>query len=90
MNKDNYQKVLQKIAQQNKDDKIKFLRNIPFLAHWSKLALNKFLYAIHEEKHIRGQKIIKEGDAIEHVYIVRSGEFEVKQNIVIIIVNKTP
>lgn len=78
MNKDNYQKVLQKIAQQNKDDKIKFLRNIPFLAHWSKAALNKFVYAMTENKYTRGQRIIKEGDAVEYIYIVKSGEFEVR------------
>ena len=36
INKELYQKVLSKIDEQNKENKIKFLRQIPFISHWSK------------------------------------------------------
>lgn len=36
VNKENYQKVLAKIQQQAKENMINFLKQIPFIAHWSK------------------------------------------------------
>ena len=71
LNKDLYQNVLRKIDEQNKEDKINFLKQIPFLAHWSKNALGKLYYAIEVVPCIRGQKIIKEGDPAEYIYLIK-------------------
>jgi len=77
VNKDNYQKVLQKVQQQNKDKMTNYLKQIPFISHWSRSLLSKLYYAIEKTSCIRGQKVVKEGDPIEYIYIVWSGEYEV-------------
>ncbi|CAI2361678.1 unnamed protein product [Moneuplotes crassus] len=77
VNKENYQKVLARIQQQHKDAMIKFLKQIPFISHWSKNALSKLYYAVEKIDTFRGQKIIEEGNEVEYVYIVKEGEFEI-------------
>lgn len=77
MNKEQYQNILRKIDEQNMENIIKFLRQLPFLAHWSKNVLGKLSYAIEKVPCIRGQKIVKEGDPADYVYIIERGEFEI-------------
>jgi hypothetical protein len=81
VNKANYQKVLEKHQLYNLDLKVKFLRQIPFLAHWSKTSLNRFVAALTEKHYVRGNRIVEEGGNVEYVYIVKSGEFEVIKQI---------
>ena len=71
LNKDLYQNVLRKIDEQNKEDKINFLKQIPLFKYWSKNALGKLWYAIEVITWIRGQKIIKEGDPSDYVYLIK-------------------
>jgi hypothetical protein len=56
---------------------LNFLKQIPFISHWSKNVLSKLYYAIEKVPVIRGQKVIKEGDPIEYIYIVNEGEYEI-------------
>jgi CRP-like cAMP-binding protein len=69
--------VLQKVQQQHKDKMTNFLKQIPFISHWSKSLLTKLYYSIEKVNFIRGQKVIKEGDPVEYIYIVNQGEYEV-------------
>ncbi|CAI2387493.1 unnamed protein product [Moneuplotes crassus] len=77
VNKENYQKVLAKIQQQHKENMINFLKQIPFISHWSKNALSRLYYAVEKVDTFRSQRIIKEGDPIDYIYIIKEGEFEV-------------
>lgn len=56
---------------------ISFLKQIPFISHWSKNALSKLYYAVEKVDTFRGNRIIKEGDPIDYIYIVKEGEFEI-------------
>lgn len=69
VNKEKYQKVLGKMQQQNKDNMINFLKQIPFISHWSKNALSKLYYGTETVKTHRGKEIISEGDPIENIWI---------------------
>lgn len=77
MSKANYQKVLSKIQQQNREKMINFLKQIPFISHMSKNTIGKIMYAIEKVPFIRGQNVVKEGDPAEYIYIVNQGEYEV-------------
>jgi hypothetical protein len=81
VNKANYQKVLEKQQLYNLDLKVKFLRQIPFLAHWSNTSLKRFIAALTEKHYARGNSIVEEGENVKYVYIVKSGEFEVINHI---------
>jgi len=76
VNKESYQKVLSKIQKQEKEDFIQFIKQIPFISHWSKNLLGKLRYAMDTVVINRGQKIIKEGESCKYIYIVKSGEYE--------------
>lgn len=57
-----------------------FLKQLPFLTHWSKNLLSKLTYLVEKIDTIRGQHIMREREELQYIYIVRSGEFEVYKN----------
>lgn len=56
---------------------IDFLQNIPLFSYWSRISLEKLLYKIEKKSFIKNQFVIREGEPIKEIYIIRSGEFEV-------------
>lgn len=80
INKESYQKVLSKIEKQEKEGFIEFIRQIPFISHWSKNLLGKLKYSMDVMEYHRGQKIITEGEPSTYIYIVKTGEYELVKN----------
>lgn len=64
------------------NDKIDFLKSIPYFNKWSRNFLSKFTYYFHEMKCIRNQKIFGEGDP-SHLYVVLDGEFEITKKLAV-------
>ena len=56
---------------------IDFLQNIPLFSNWSRISLEKLLYKIEKKSFIKNQFVIQEGEPINEIHIIRSGEFEV-------------
>ena len=51
--KEDYQKVLQKIEQKNLIKKIEFLHSLPFFKVWTRTSLNKIQYSLEQKNYIR-------------------------------------
>lgn len=80
LNKLDYQKVFAKIDKKKQNDKIAFLKCVPYLSKWTNMALGKFGYHNEVREYIRNQAVFKEGQKWENVYIVKSGEFELTKS----------
>lgn len=80
LNKLDYQKVFAKIDKKKLNDKIAFLKWVPYLSKWTNMALGKFGYHNEVKEYIRNQPVFKEGQKCENVYIVKSGEFELSKS----------
>jgi CRP-like cAMP-binding protein len=71
-----YQRVLKKIEWKAVQLKIDFFLNLPFLSHWTRHQINKFIYSFSEQAFQRNQTVFHQGDNLNMIYIVKSGEFE--------------
>ena len=81
MNKHDFERVLQKIELKAQILKYEFLTQIPFLKKWSKKQMQNFQYYLTTKEYPRGTVVFKEGDLIEYVAIVKSGEFIVTKRV---------
>ena len=61
----------------NKNELAEFIKQMPFISHWSITYLSKLSELVEKVKVIRNQYIIKEGDEIEYIYMIKDGEFEI-------------
>lgn len=62
------------------NDNIEFLKTIPFFQGWTKNSLTKFLlHSVEIQKTVRNQIICKEGENLNYVYFVKSGEYKAIQ-----------
>ena len=52
------------------------LKSIPFLHCLGRTAVGKFSYFFSEVKFVRGSFVFKEKQEANHIYIIKSGEFE--------------
>ena len=60
-------------------EKIAFLRKIPIFAQWTQSAAKRLSYFFQEKRYQRKQVLFKAGASVTTVYIVKSGEFALKQ-----------
>lgn len=76
LNKANYNKIFMKLDKKKLNDKITFLKCVPFFSKWTNMALSKFWYDFYDTSFIRNKTVFKEGQKADFVYIVKQGEFE--------------
>lgn len=60
---------------------INFLRLVEQFKDLSKRVLTKIFNSMVSHNVIRGQVLFKEGEEVQHVYIVEEGEIEIKKNV---------
>eukprot|EP00347_Sterkiella_histriomuscorum_P007045 403350459 len=77
MNKADYERVLQKIELKIQVMKQEFLQQISFIKRWSRKNLQNLQYYMSIKEYPRGALVFKEGDRVEYVAIVKTGEFSV-------------
>jgi hypothetical protein len=61
--------------------RITLLKGVPFFSKWTKTTLAKFSYYLKRVQLFRNQVLYKEGEPCKSIYIVISGEFEVRKKI---------
>ena len=54
---------------------------MPFFQEVSKIALMKYQHYFSEQSFIRGQKVMREGEAVTHLHVVIEGEFELSKQV---------
>lgn len=81
LSKDDFSRILAKVEVKLANDNIDFFLNIPLFSSWSRNLIHKLLYRIDKKKFQRDQYVIKEGEPIQEVYIIKEGEFEVTSKI---------
>lgn len=64
----------------NKTELAEFLKQIPFISHWSITQLSKLSEIVQKVSLIRNQFVIKEKEPLKYVYMIRSGEFEITKS----------
>lgn len=72
-----YEKVLMKIEQKALQKRIAFFQNLPFLSHWTKTQIQRIILSFTEKSFLRNQVVYQQDEEANHVYIVKTGEFEV-------------
>ena len=81
LSKNDFNIVLGQIEKKKLNEKIQFLKNIPFFSQLTKTSLSKLTYQFKEVSMIKNQTLYKEGDPAENFYIIKNGQFEVTKTI---------
>ncbi|CDW86844.1 cyclic nucleotide-binding domain containing protein [Stylonychia lemnae] len=81
LSKKDFNKVLGVIERKKYNDKVAFLRSLPFFSQLTKTSLGKLTYQFHDISTIRHQILYREGEPAEYVYIVKVGQFEVMKTL---------
>jgi hypothetical protein len=82
LSKDDYNRVIGAKEKRIYYEKINFLKNLPVFSLVTRTFLGKLTYYFEYKKCIKGAYLYKEGDSADHVFIVRSGEFEATKKII--------
>ncbi|CDW89498.1 UNKNOWN [Stylonychia lemnae] len=77
ISKVDYIKVLGIIERKKYNEKIQFLRSLPYFNQLTKTSLGKLTYQFTDIKTIKNQVLYREGEPADYVYIVKDGQFEV-------------
>lgn len=81
LEKSDYLRILGKLEQQKLEDVVEFLQSLPLFRGWRKLQIQRVSYYFQPVKYIRKQVVYRCKDPPTHVYIIKSGEFELTQDI---------
>ncbi|KAL4494599.1 hypothetical protein ABPG72_004501 [Tetrahymena utriculariae] len=81
LNSDAYHFIVEKYFQNQLEEKIEFLRKFPFLQVWSNAHLSNLLQTIKVCEFIKKQIIYTKNDPIQYIYLIKSGEIEIVQDI---------
>lgn len=81
LTKENYLAILGKIECKKLDDLVKFLRKFQVFRNWSRSPIIKVSYFLKEKSYMRKSVVFHEGDIIENLYFVKSGELEIIKNL---------
>jgi CRP-like cAMP-binding protein len=79
--KEDYMKIIGRAEARKLDKTIELLKEIPFFSKWSKRKLEKMTYYFQVRQFKRKDTVFKHGTPSTHVYIVKSGEFELNKPI---------
>ena len=71
-----YQRVFKKMEWKEVQSKIDFFLGVPFISHWTRHQVNRLILSFTEQNFHRNQAVYQQGDAVNMVYIVKSGVFE--------------
>ena len=63
------------------NDKVSFLKSLPYFARWTKVSLAKLSYFFHEMTLNRNQFAYRQDEPSARVYLIREGEFEMSKKI---------
>ncbi|CAI2364241.1 unnamed protein product [Moneuplotes crassus] len=74
--RNDYRTIIGALHQQKKTALAEFLKQMPFISHWSITHLSKLSEIVEKTALIRNQYLIKEKEPLKYIYIIRSGEFE--------------
>ncbi|CAG9320385.1 unnamed protein product [Blepharisma stoltei] len=74
LNKGDFKKILGVVTERRMNQKIKFFQSIPMFSTWTKIALIKFSYYFEFQVVKNKQYLYKEGDPVNFVYFIKSGE----------------
>lgn len=77
--KEDYLRILGKIADKKISDFVEFLKEIPIFRSWSKKNLESLFYFFKPVMFNRKNSVYCVGSEPTHVYIVKSGEFEISK-----------
>lgn len=73
LTKHDFNIVLGQIEKKKMNEKIQFLRSLPFFSQLTKTSVSKLTYQFKEVNTIKNQVLYKEGDLADLIYIVKSG-----------------
>lgn len=60
---------------------VSFLSGFPFLSGMTRITKEKLGYIMKKEKYTHGQNIVTEGESLNYIYLIESGEFEIIKTI---------
>ena len=75
-----YKHILGSLHMQKKTELAEFLRQMPYISHWSITHLSKLSEIMEKISVIRNQFIIKEKEKVKYIYMIKTGEFEITKN----------
>ncbi|KAL4445097.1 hypothetical protein ABPG74_018825 [Tetrahymena malaccensis] len=81
LNSDAYHFIVEKYFSNQLQEKIEFLRKFPFLQVWSNAHLANLLQTIKVCEYIKKQVVYTKNDPIQYIYLIKSGEIEIVQDI---------
>ncbi len=76
LDRQTYKRVLMKIEQKRLNKAVGFLHSLPFFKSWTRSTISKFQYFFTRQEFSRNHVVFKEGDPIDYIYLIFSGEFE--------------
>lgn len=81
LNKDDYLRILGKITDKKISLFVEFIKNIPVFKSWSKKSIESIYCFFKPVDYNWKKKVFSVGEEAKHVYIVKSGEFEISKNV---------
>lgn len=81
LSKQDFNIVLGQIEKKKLNEKIQFLRSLPFFSALTKTSVSKLTYQFKDMSLIKNQYLYREGEPAEYVYIVKNGQFEVTKTL---------
>ncbi|EAS01670.2 cyclic nucleotide-binding domain protein (macronuclear) [Tetrahymena thermophila SB210] len=81
LNKKEFLRVLKNFQKENLNKKLLYLQNLPLFQKINLSLLRQIYSKAFDIRTAKGQIIFKQGSAAENFYIVKQGEFQVKQEI---------
>ncbi len=82
LSREEYERSLGEIDRKKVNEKIAFLRSLPFFQLLTKTSLSKLTPQFRQISTIKGQYLYREGEQADSVYLVKSGQFEVTKTLV--------
>lgn len=81
LSKQDFNNVLGQIERKKLNEKVQFLRSLPFFSALTKTSIGKLTYQFKELNLIKNQHLYREGERADSIYIIKSGQFEVTKTI---------
>jgi CRP-like cAMP-binding protein len=81
LEKNDYVKTIAKVHENKLTQKIDFLLSLPMFRSWTRGSMQKLSYYFKEKAYTRRQIVVKSGDSVSEVLIIREGEVEVRKEV---------
>ena len=80
LEKEDFNKIMAKALRDKFAEQVAFLTAFPFLASLTRITKEKLWFMMKPTKYSIGQVVVSEGEELNNIYLVESGEFEVSKN----------